>query len=581
MKGLFLDCDGCALGDENNLNCGPCPIGMVCQGPDGYPLAMMTDEGNGILTHRQPYIPAGFMAIAKNTYVCAGKGSACPGAFMNSDFEQMCAEGGQGVACSSCLDGKRFDGERCVKCEGSAGVGIVVLFVLGIIAFIVFTMSTFGKEPEGQYNHFSVLRRQHAATAAATWSMVLTLVQTTWIISKLSTKLPITVKNIFATTGGVFDMTAFRISCGLALEPTELAVTKTAVLNAAPAGVLLASSVIFVMARYFPRPTSLRWPRVPELMSSVLAIFLLFFMAIADCAINTGMSVITHPCGHVSLRAYPFILETDPEAVSIRVIAIVGTVLWCIGGLAIMIFILAQFKKYAENLVFRRATLAISIRYKNNMPWWTLVVLIQNLLVALALTLFESGAWQSIYLAFVLAIYFALVSAFRPFFAPVVHCCELGSSLGRVLLMMVAPIYSETQEGDWLVACVVFLTYGSVAFFFVYTIYLVIRFRFSDEPDDLEQECIGLEERLTNKIMGTVPDYVDVAQQASGTDFVWHDKLPQVSKHSSGRASGRASRRDSFSGQQDCAAPESAQPSPALPTVEADEIFFAVEEREI
>jgi len=269
----------------------------------------------------------------------------------------------------------------------------------------------------------------------------------------------------------------------------------------------------------------------PELASSVLAVFLLFFMAIADCAVNIGMAVVTHPTGEKSLRAFPYILDYAPEASVIRMISLAGTLLWCVGGLVVFIALLIAYPKYAGNLTFRRATLCISIRYNSNKPWWTVVVLVQNLLVALTLTFFEDGAWQSIYLAFVLAMYFALVASFRPYFAPIVHYCELASCTGRVLLMMIAPVYSQTQDGEWLMLTVVFITYGSTLICFLYAICLFLRFKMFQMPSDLETECANLEDKLSNQLMGDIPNYVAVADREAakkGETFVWHEKLPSV-----------------------------------------------------
>merc|ERR1719232_1486170 len=109
----------------------------------------MIDEGE-VPKHRKPYIPAGYMAILDNVYKCAGDGSACPGAFMDSPLDVMCAHGGTGVACALCADGSSWNGNHCVKCTGGKA-GPVVFFVVLCILLSRLIGSTFAREEYGQY----------------------------------------------------------------------------------------------------------------------------------------------------------------------------------------------------------------------------------------------------------------------------------------------------------------------------------------------------------------------------------------------------------------------------------------------
>jgi len=414
-----------------------------------------------------------------------------------------------------------------------------MLAVFAVIACVIFGASTCAVESNGKYNHLSVLRRQHSAIVSATWSQVLNLIQTTWIISKLDIAMPPSLSGFFETSGGAFDMTSFRLGCGIHLPPLEYAVARAALLNVAPACVLAVAGGIFVIAKFCPRESA-KWPRVPELCSSVVAVFLLFFMAIVDSAVNIGMATTTHPCGDITLRAFPYILVSDPEAATIRGISIVGTVLWCVGALVLICVILIRFRSHAHSLSFRRSTLSITIRYKKEYPWWTLVVLLQNILVAMSVTFFQRGDQQSIYLAFVLVIYFTLVSTFRPFFAPLAHYCELASCLGRVLIMMVAPVYDATGSGEEMMLLAVIMSYGAAGLCFTYSVVLFVRNRYMDDPSDLQQVCHDLEGRFAKFVFQDVDELVDVANQAaeaSQEQFVWHSKLRQVQERSSTRGS--------------------------------------------
>lgn len=300
------------------------------------------------------------------------------------------------------------------------------------------------------------------------------------------------------------------------MDPRSWAVARTVLVNMAPACVVVLASILFALAKFFPKPTSTRWPSVPELTSSLFAVFALFFITIADSAINTGMARLAHPNGQASLQAFPFILTTDDAAQTILAVSIVGTVVWCIGGLVLVVAALQKARTNKMNLKYHRSTLALKIRYREEVSWWCVAILIQNLLVALTVSLFEDGGWQTTFIGSVLVIYVVALASFKPYYSPLVHYCDLTSSVGKVLLMMVAPIYKTTGQGAPIFVIIVSLCYVPCLFFVLWATYLMLQLKFNDDPSDLSLVCPDLGGRVAEKVFpSSGKTFIEVARVAA------------------------------------------------------------------
>jgi len=157
--------------------------------------------------------------------------------------------------------------------------------------------------------------------------------------------------------------------------------------------------------------------------------------------------------------------------------------------------------------------------------------LLQNLLVALTVSFFEDAASQGIYLCIVLVVYATLVATFKPYFSPVVNYCDQISAVGRALLMVVAPIYSASEQGEWMMILLTVLAYGLTGFCFMFSLYTWACMKFQDQPTDLELCWKDLEERVAAKLIGDGKGFVETAVAAMEEkegQFIWHEKLVQV-----------------------------------------------------
>lgn len=311
------------------------------------------------------------------------------------------------------------------------------------------------------------------------------------------------------------------------MDARSYAVTRTAVVNSAPGCVLALSLVLFMLAKTFSgRERELaRWPHVPELASSLFGLFGMFFITITDSAINTGLATLGHPNGERSLRAFPYILTTDDEASSIVSISLLGGIVWCFGGLVVVLAAMQMARTRNFDIWYRRCTLAVTIRYRKESAWWFLMILLQNFLLALTLSFFEDGAWQATYMGCIFALYAVALASFKPYFSPLVHYCDLSASVVRALFMVVIPMYSFSGQGEALVIIFAMLLYFPCIVFFSWSLYLLFNFKVKGIPVEVDKVCQDLGGRVTHTLFPDSSDLTEVARRAAGSAWVQHSKI--------------------------------------------------------
>lgn len=311
------------------------------------------------------------------------------------------------------------------------------------------------------------------------------------------------------------------------MDARSYAVTRTALVNSAPACVLALSLVLVIVAKTFSEKERERawWPHVPELSSSIFALFGMFFITITDSAINTGLATLGHPNGERSLRAFPYILTTDDEASSIVSISILGGIVWCLGGLVVVLVAMQMSRTRHVDIWYRRCTLAMTIRYRNESAWWFLMILLQNCLLALTVSFFEDGAWQATYMGCIFALYAVALASFQPYFSPLVHYCDLAASVVRALFMVVIPMYSSSGQGEALVIILAVLLYVPCTFFFSWSLVLLFNFKVRGNPSEVDKVCKDLGGRVTHALFPYSSDLTEVARLAAGSAWVQHSKI--------------------------------------------------------
>lgn len=506
---------------------------MTCTGPDSAPWAMV----DGI-QHRKPYVPARFMAIDTNVYRCAGDGAACPGAFLNSHSSTMCAYSGSGVACAECPLGWGFNGNQCIACA-QIGTGPVIAFIIIVIlGMCLVAQGTRPLEGDGKFSSFTINSMRHSSVLNMNLSLLINLLQTTWIFSKMSIKLPITTRQAMSSTGSVFDLSAFNLECiGSNSDPRSYALTRVVLQNIGPGLVVVWYVIVLTFGR-----CCVCLSQKPEFVfafNSMVGLFAAFFMAIANAAINDGFAVYGHPSGERSLKAFPFILDWQAEAVQIRIVSLIGMIVWCVGGAAIIGWLLWMMPRKIKDKQFRKATLSIVIKYANDKPWWYLVALLTSLLITMSVSFFETGQWQLVYALLILVVYFGALLSFKPYFSWLVHYADVASTGGKIFLLVCSLPYQSLPDDEKneagaeaaIIPVIAILAYTCGFLMLLHVALIFANFRTRGKSVELDMMMEDLGGRVAEKLPGT-----------SDLEEICDDREEAMAKRQS-RSSVRASKR--------------------------------------
>jgi len=171
-----------------------------------------------------------------------------------------------------------------------------------------------------------------------------------------------------------------------------------------------------------------------------------FFLIIASSAINSGFAKFEHPGGQTSLTLFPSILTDDPEAKTIMAISIIGILVWCVGGLTTIILLLYKLPSMQRNAFFLKSTGSITLRFGSKVPWWFLVQMFLNLLIAMTMSLFQSGGWQMVWMIMVFSFYLVGLLSFKPWFCPMLHYADLCATFGKILILVSLLPYHYTKH---------------------------------------------------------------------------------------------------------------------------------------
>jgi hypothetical protein len=211
----------------------------------------------------------------------------------------------------------------------------------------------------------------------------------------------------------------------------------------------------------------------------MLSLFSTFFIVIADAAVNKGFATYVHPCGDRTFLAYPYLLTSDSEGVSIVVVSTIGLLMYCVLGLAVVLFVLLRLPKKAHDVTFRRSTLSLVVKFGNSTPWWFFLVLLVNLMVTLSIVLFDDVNFQIMYTSVVLICYMCLLVSYRPYRCPASYYSDVVTTFGKLFILLGFSLYNEDSSSgaETVVTFCVISTYCVSTLIFFWSIYMIIQSR--------------------------------------------------------------------------------------------------------
>jgi basic membrane lipoprotein Med (substrate-binding protein (PBP1-ABC) superfamily) len=500
---------GCKSGYQNDTSgeCIECRQGLHCGGMDGI------------------LILPGFMATARKSsdegtfehfevYQCV-PAESCPGGPPGT-----CSGGRVGLACNECPKGMHaIDGGDCEECgSGPWWRPWWATLVVALCLLLAWTPSTFPLENPGLFTDVTVSGRRFLGALVMCKQALSGMLQTTFIISNFDITLPNSIRTIYSSSGIGMDLNMMSLEC----THFDKAVQRTVLMNLLPLVVLLYAAFLCFLGLFLP--SRQKFPRWPEVLSSVGSLFAYFFITICNSAMNMGFATMMHPNGKKALRYFPHLLEDDDRYTTIQMVSAAGLLVWSIGGTAVVAFGLYSQPKYARNLNFRKAMVGLSMPYKNDKTWWYIVTLMRSLFVSLSVLCFEQGSAQNAFLTCVFLVYSMMTNAFRPHFAPLSYYVDSAYSVSIVAILVYLQLYQLTGQGAQMLEAITAFSY---LFICTTTIYIVglrmrdrnVRLRIRDgerktvfgrallRPDKLDEHMKDAFGRALSYIL---PDSLDV-----------------------------------------------------------------------
>jgi len=477
-KGTHHDCRGtsCRVGVTSPTVegfCQRCPMGAVCEGPPENPTAMRSGSIQEGYLHTSPHVVKGYMAIESRVFKCGGFGEACPGSFLYRPTGVMCAEGGSDIGCSYCPEGKLYDGSLCIECTEAGVILPIVLSVLAVVALAVLTVLTFPPEPHGTVTMTSINRFMKSMVVSSTVASFLAVLQGTWAFGTLGLQWPRAVTSVFDATSSVLDLSAFRLACTTSPEGWALGSTVSA--NLLPAAIFGFLGILAYCGK-FATPGARRWPSTQIAISQILKLFSTFFLMIVTGAVGRGFSLITHPDGSTSLRRFPYVHDSTSNFIAIQAVSAAGVVVWCVGGMAVVLFLLYTLPSRHGDIGFRLCTLGMVIRFRPTTPWWYVVMMLNSMLIGLAGTVAELPETQSLYLCAVFVVYLTALLSVRPFRCEICHYAEVAATAGQLMTLLVGQYYDISQKHAFLVTVALYTTMSVSILLVLYASWQVLSF---------------------------------------------------------------------------------------------------------
>merc|ERR1712032_225264 len=105
----------------------------------------------------------------------------------------------------------------------------------------------------------------------------------------------------------------------------------------------------------------------------------------------------------------------------------------------------------------------------------------------------------------VLVIYLAVLSSFKPYYSWIVYYGDLVITIGKVCLLVVAPLYTATGEGEALIYAIIFVSYGLMFGLLAYAAYFVFLLKVKEQATKLDDVLADVGGKVVEPLPTTGP----------------------------------------------------------------------------
>mmetsp|Transcript_57596 Transcript_57596/g.166724 ORF Transcript_57596/g.166724 Transcript_57596/m.166724 type:complete len:1331 (-) Transcript_57596:116-4108(-) len=433
--------------------------GGICKAcADDFPAGSVSCAGFGA----KPMLLPGWMTIptATTVFMCQSD-EACPGGVAVGI--ESCGEGSSGITCSKCDPDYAYEVRtgRCGKCT-TGGQVLFVVVLLGALAMV----TVLATPHELVWGTKSLQKSLFSTCRNVIVAHMLDLAQFCAILGASAIQWEGTSGGLFRGMTTAITGEVLSIECIIGGSDREHNVLARMILiNLTPA---IFIAFVFGLSAFAPLvrgSCGLRFPTIVQASNVSIIILTALFMTILNNAINQVFSTYSHPgSDERSLVSFPFILTSDPFMDDLMIVAIASIMVWCVGTVCFVMYLMLFLPKHKDNINLRRGCITLLNKFKFDSTWWVLFDLLVKILVSISVSIFDIASTQTEWMATVYIGYLFLLIIVQPYHFKRHWLSDIILTCGKLLILA----YAGT-----LVAAVVIagLVWATLAGFLAWALY--------------------------------------------------------------------------------------------------------------
>mmetsp|Transcript_75267 Transcript_75267/g.130335 ORF Transcript_75267/g.130335 Transcript_75267/m.130335 type:complete len:1260 (-) Transcript_75267:81-3860(-) len=438
-RGTFHLCQGnmCDKDAANPLAdgfCQPCPDGAECVGPTLSPNAMVTNNGQ----HRAPYVKKGFMSVGLSVFKCTGEGSACPGSFMFSPIDQMCAHQGTGIACAECPENYHWKGDACAKCEDGSIAAVVLLFIalcLGSGVFIFYWNEKSAK-----------VEAIESVLASVTIGVTVSFMQALGVFSRLNFEWPIEFENFLEFIKLiVFDMEFLALGC----------VFSESLASKATTSLLMPLLLVAVFMIWYPLSICINCViarfkkfKLDAVLNALGMIFQALYISMV-LTVAKAFDCFESPNSERTLRFAPSTICYEGDHIPLIIFSTIAGVVYVLGFMALMSWVVVQAPLKITNSSFALRYKFVFFKYSPTMWWFCLPMMFRSMLISLVTVVSPNdGYMQFLLMLFILVIFGFVHLMCLPYSDRYANHLETGELAMLIIILGIGSWFLADSDGS-------------------------------------------------------------------------------------------------------------------------------------
>lgn len=418
-------------------SCKTCPEGMVC--PRGSAEANQEFINAANKTEEQVFmaLDEGYFSTRSepmSVFECSDL-NRCPG----GNPGDCCAERLHSLSCAFCEDEWRWNGVRCVRCT-SVAMSRFLFIALPVLLCPVLVL--------GLYRMFGdpILKWGSLQNAVACIAYIaLNHYQFLDIMQSANVKLPAAMENsgqVWAVTNNAFAL--FDLSCAGILSFSDTMLLR----GISPLVFAASCAVVLLVSRVMHGSIGKCGIDANRLQNVLGSVMFTFFSGIAASSFLL-FKCSPNPNGKNTLYVDASIVcyESD-EWMNALGVAIVCLSVYCLGmgSLFVSAIVMASFGNRFRDPGFQMRWKFLFIKFRADRYWWSLVLLLKNLLLNLAFAIFREGRRQLFVLMFVCAAYLIATSVFMPYRYRLANLVEIFASVALIVCAGLLTSFADAKE---------------------------------------------------------------------------------------------------------------------------------------